>query len=196
SAEGHSWRLAVLVLSPGAILLFGAWLAENTPSLRGCLTAMALVFALVLTFWAYVGVAVRSGAEAITDPARYEKTMAATGYGEHEYLAHFPPEIPQDAQEVSFYCLQEPLLGPSVWELRMTLPPEQVEEIAETARDDMAEIPRDEVAAAHAGPSREELNDFPVVRGVVRGGRDRHGPVWGIAADPDSGEIIYWADHW
>ncbi|MGC9317643.1 MAG: hypothetical protein ACP5KN_06340 [Armatimonadota bacterium] len=195
SAEQHSWRLAVLVLSPGAILLLGAWLAEKTPSLRGCLTAMALVFAMVLAFWAYVGVAVSRGTEPITDAARYETAMAESGYGRHEYLAHFPAEIPADAEDVSFYCLQDPPLGPSVWELRMTLPPARVEEIAEAARDDMAQMPQDEAAAAHAGPSREVLSELPVLRGVVRGS-DRRGPVRGIGADPSTGTVIYWADRW
>ncbi len=54
---GHGWRLAVMLLAPGAILLFTAWLAENTPSMRGCLTLFALVLAAMAAFWAYVGVA-------------------------------------------------------------------------------------------------------------------------------------------
>lgn len=51
-----AWRVAVMLLSPGVILLFAAWLAENTPSLHGCLTLMALVFAAMAAFWAYVAV--------------------------------------------------------------------------------------------------------------------------------------------
>jgi len=51
-------RLALLVLAPGVILLFTAFLAENTPSMRGCLTLMAVVLAFVAAFWAWVGVTV------------------------------------------------------------------------------------------------------------------------------------------
>lgn len=53
---GFGWRLAVMLFAPGVILLFAAWLVENTPSLRGCLTLMALVFAAMAVFWAYVAV--------------------------------------------------------------------------------------------------------------------------------------------
>lgn len=52
------FRLAMLVLAPGLILLFTAFLAENTPSLRGCLTLVAVGMAFIATFWAWVGVTV------------------------------------------------------------------------------------------------------------------------------------------
>jgi len=55
-ADAFGLRLALLVMSPGVILLFAAWLVENTPSLRGCLTLMAFVFAAMAAFWAWVGV--------------------------------------------------------------------------------------------------------------------------------------------
>ena len=55
-AGAFGLRLALLVMSPGVILLFAAWLVENTPSLRGCLTLMALIFAAMAGFWAWVGV--------------------------------------------------------------------------------------------------------------------------------------------
>lgn len=51
-------RLAILVLSPGLILLFTAFLAENTPSLRGCLTIVSVLLAFMAGFWAWVGVTV------------------------------------------------------------------------------------------------------------------------------------------
>ncbi len=57
-ASAFGLRPALLVMSPGVILLFTAWLAENTPSLRGCLTLMALVFAALAAFWAWVGVSI------------------------------------------------------------------------------------------------------------------------------------------
>ncbi|MFP4248478.1 MAG: hypothetical protein ACLFU7_02400 [Armatimonadota bacterium] len=57
---GHDidFRLAMLVLAPGLILLFCAFLAENTPSMRGCLTVFAVIFAFSAAFWAWVGVTV------------------------------------------------------------------------------------------------------------------------------------------
>lgn len=51
-------RIAMLVMAPGLILLFSAFLAENTPSMKGCLTIFALVLAFVAGFWAWVGVSV------------------------------------------------------------------------------------------------------------------------------------------
>ncbi len=52
------FRLAMLVLAPGLIMLFTAFLAENTPSMRGCLTIFAVAMAFVAAFWAWVGVSV------------------------------------------------------------------------------------------------------------------------------------------
>lgn len=51
-------RTAMLVMAPGVILLFSAFLAENTPSMRGCLTVFGLGLAFVAGFWAWVGVSV------------------------------------------------------------------------------------------------------------------------------------------
>lgn len=65
---GFGWRLAVMLLSPGVILLFAAWLAENTPSLRGCLTLMALIFAAMAAFWAYVAVLMTRAPEEAPSP--------------------------------------------------------------------------------------------------------------------------------
>jgi len=55
-ADAFDLRLALLIMSPAVILLFAAWLVEHTPSLRGCLTVMALIFAALAAFWAWVGV--------------------------------------------------------------------------------------------------------------------------------------------
>lgn len=57
---GHDidFRLAMLILSPGLVLIFSAFLAENTPSMRGCLSIFALLLAFTAGFWAWVGVTV------------------------------------------------------------------------------------------------------------------------------------------
>lgn len=58
AGAGIGWRLAMLVLAPGVILLFTAFLAENTPSMGGCLTVFAVLLAFMAGFWAWVGVTV------------------------------------------------------------------------------------------------------------------------------------------
>lgn len=58
SGENLQLRLALLVLAPGAILLFTAFLAETTPSMRGCLSVFGLLMAFMAGFWAWVGVTV------------------------------------------------------------------------------------------------------------------------------------------
>ncbi len=57
---GHDidFRLAMLILSPGLVLIFSAFLAENTPSMRGCLSVFAVLLAFTAAFWAWVGVTV------------------------------------------------------------------------------------------------------------------------------------------
>ncbi len=55
---GIGWNMALMILAPGAILLFTAFLAEHTPSMRGCLSVAAVVLAFMAGFWAWVGVTV------------------------------------------------------------------------------------------------------------------------------------------
>lgn len=66
---GAGWRVVVMLLAPGVILLFAAWLAENTPSMRGCLTLMALILAAMAAFWAYVAVVMARAPEEEPPPA-------------------------------------------------------------------------------------------------------------------------------
>ncbi len=54
---GIGWRLGLMVLMPGAVLLFTAFLVENTPSMRGCLMVFGFMMAFVIGFWAWAGVA-------------------------------------------------------------------------------------------------------------------------------------------
>ena len=58
TGEDLDMRLALLVLSPGFILLFAAFLVANTPSIGGCLTILAILMAFMAGFWAWVGVTV------------------------------------------------------------------------------------------------------------------------------------------
>jgi uncharacterized membrane protein HdeD (DUF308 family) len=51
------WRLGLMAIMPGALLLFSAFLVERTPSMRGCLTAFGLMMAFVVGFWAWAGIA-------------------------------------------------------------------------------------------------------------------------------------------
>ncbi|NLO05647.1 MAG: hypothetical protein GX131_07420 [candidate division WS1 bacterium] len=53
---GYGWRLGLMLLAPGIIMLVTAWLVENTPSMRGCLTFMAVLLAALAGFWAWVGI--------------------------------------------------------------------------------------------------------------------------------------------
>lgn len=69
---GFGWRVAVMLLAPGVILLFAAWLAENTPSMRGCLTVMALSLAAIAAFWAYVAVVMARAPQEEPPPSAIE----------------------------------------------------------------------------------------------------------------------------
>ena len=55
---GIGWKLGLMILAPGLILLFAAFLAEKTPSMRGCLSVGAVLLAFMAAFWAWVGVTV------------------------------------------------------------------------------------------------------------------------------------------
>ena len=54
---GIGWRLGLMVMMPGMVLLFTAFLVENTPSMRGCLMVFGFMMAFVIGFWAWAGIA-------------------------------------------------------------------------------------------------------------------------------------------
>lgn len=85
ASSGFGWRVAVMLLAPGVILLVAAWLAENTPSMRGCLTWMALIFAAMAIFWAYVAVLMARAPEEEPPPSAIEAPAEepATPPGNH-----------------------------------------------------------------------------------------------------------------
>jgi len=184
-------RLSMLVMAPGVILLFSAFLAENTPSMRGCLSVVAVLLAFMAGFWAWVGVTVSLGTEPVIDPEAYRPTMARAGVSKSDHLAHFPTRIPEEAENVSFYYLPSVMESAEIFELRMALPPERVEEIISEASDDLAEVAPETAAALHAGPSSEDMAGFPVHRAHLP--EKQQAPAWGIAANPETGDIIYWA---
>ena len=118
--------------------------------------------------------------------------MARAGVSKHEYLTHFPTRIPDDAENVSFYYLPSVMEGAEAFELRMTLSPQRVEQIVSDLGDEMSEIASEKATALHAGPSSAELANFPVHRAHLPE-EAKQGPAWGIAANPETGEIVYWA---
>jgi MFS family permease len=74
--SGYGWRVALLLMAPAGVLVFAAWLVENTPSMRGCLSIAAVLLAMVGAFWAYVGVTMALDEEA--SPAAVEGDAETT----------------------------------------------------------------------------------------------------------------------
>lgn len=92
-----SMRLALLIMAPGLIMLFTAFLAENTPSMQGCLTMFALALAFVAGFWAWVGVSVAlAPADRPSEMLRGAPANEAEDVGEPE-----PEEPPDDGEDES-----------------------------------------------------------------------------------------------
>ncbi len=194
---GYGWRLGALLLSPGLILLITSWLIEKTPSSRGCLTFAALLMVALSAFWGIMGIYMVRLHTPVTDRDAYERIMDEAGYPDTRYLAHFPPRIPDAATQIEFYHLPSVMGGAAIYELRLTLPEEQIGEIIRRARlsetlEPLREPPEE---IPHGGPGREWIAAAPE-QYMADERINEEGPVWGIAIDPDTGEVIYWADNW
>jgi hypothetical protein len=181
---GH-WHLGLVMFVPGALFMLAAsliprggwWLA-----LSGFLSMAAFASLMLLI--------PSPDLFTVTDADRYQDVMEESGYPEAEHLAHFPAEIPDDARDVRFYHRAMMIRLAPIWELRMTVPPERVPGYLDHFPD---EPPHFGTLPMHMGPSRDRLDDFPVIRGAYDVDQYSKGPVYGIAADPESGEIIFWA---
>ena len=114
------WGVGLLFLFPAAVLG-----ALTVLTRRGKLSAMAgNVFAVLLTgfflltsFVLLVVLSFRGATHPVTDPALYERVLQLTAREHRGLLEAFPPDIPPEAADVTFYYAPQLLQGAGEWEL-------------------------------------------------------------------------------
>jgi len=188
----------------------------------GCLLVFAIAIAILLTggFAVYAGAALNSAfAESekpVTDVSRYQE-FRLSPYLFPEVVNHFPSEIPSDGENIYLYFIVG-FRRTYDFQLRMKLPPEQIEKIQ--ARFRLAAILKyipgrddnsinDELRyGINAGlrygdrlhsdeiEDRSCLKNYELLvlkKTYCPGGRSLS---YGVAIDSSVSEVIYWTNGW
>jgi len=155
-----------------------------------------------------------------TDISEYPEIRNGYWGKRSHLLQHFPETIPPEATETQMYFVST-LVGGNVFQLKLTLPPSNIDELWEQyrakatsevyVRRDMAEgreekiIQSQEIPTVHSYTSGSSDLEFPdsyeiIVLYAEASGSDEnlwnHGAVSGVSIDKSAAEIVYWAEDW
>jgi hypothetical protein len=178
-------------------------------------------FAVIMALVAWVMIDLNSSLETVTDVAQYSKILN-NPWKNSPLVQHFPKTIPAEAKNVKIHYVPGFLQGGSMLQLQMTLPPAKIAEIQAQLRKvaQRKYIP----GAKDNSPTQEtsadgqmsiafeykyylgksDVQNFPenyeiLVLSDTRGAPTynwNHSQMHGVAIDPTTSEIVYWAESW
>jgi hypothetical protein len=179
--------------------------------------SIAAIMALV----AWVMIDLNSSLETVTDVAQYSKILN-NPWKNSPLVQHFPKTIPAEAKNAKIHYVPGFLQGGSMLQLQMTLPPAKIAEIQaqlrkiaqrkytpgakdnspiqETSADGQMSVTFE--YRYYLGKSGDQ--NFPenyeiLVLSDTRGAPTynwNHSQMHGVAIDPTTSEIVYWAESW
>ena len=138
-----------------------------------------------------------------TDPDDYED--ARGDWQPSGLIDYFPRQIPASATNVRLFAAPSVLQGQGTFQLRLTLPPADVEAIE---RRFVPRALRDSTGSLYAMPMGKpwdytsEGRDHLPPSFTVYVVRDPHDPAWphtsssGLAVRRETGEVVYWTELW
>ena len=212
-------RFRVLLLSIVPALAFLAMFGSRKyVSNKIYLFAAIPIGFLVFSFWALatLGIEILHHATSdVTNPRKYEKVLKEHWNYPQKLVAHFPPSIPTDAQNVRFSFRPVFLQGGAHIQLRYSASPEIIDELYER-------LSVQKTKSYYGGQSSEHMNmeggmpttifytsgsenfEFPDDYEIMifdelvtqNGGYWNHGKSHGVAISRQRNEIVYWAEHW
>jgi hypothetical protein len=180
-----------------------------------------LSIAAIMALVAWVMIDLNSSLETVTDVAQYSKILN-NPWKDSPLVQHFPKTIPAEAKNVKIHYVPGFLQGGSMLQLQMTLPPAKIAEIQAQLRKvaQRKYIP----GAKDNSPTQEtsadgqmsitfeykyylgksDVQNFPenyeiLVLSDTRGAPTynwNHSQMHGVAIDPTTSEIVYWAESW
>jgi hypothetical protein len=179
--------------------------------------SIAAVIALV----ALISIDLQNSLETVTDVAQYPQILN-NPWKDSPLVQHFPKTIPAEAKNVKIHYVHGFLQGGSMLQLQMTLPPAKIAEIKAQLRK-VAQ--RKYIPGAKDNSPTEEtpadgqmsitfeykyylgksgVQNFPenyeiLVLSDTRGAPTynwKHSQLHGVAIDPTTSEIVYWAESW
>jgi hypothetical protein len=155
--------------------------------------------------------------EFVTNPNEYEKILRFTGYGEHKYLSHLPPEIPKNATNISLFSSKGFLQSSWFLQLRFTIPRAEIETFLSDNCAKKAEVPSFYLSRPHviqplfAGEKKPQDTwppDFEIIvfNYALQPNPDDEGYgtreyweerfSWGVAASSKRSEVVYWTQEY
>jgi hypothetical protein len=180
-----------------------------------------LSFATIVALVVWVNIDLHNSLKTVTDVAQYSKILNDP-WKDSPLVQHFPKTIPAEAKNVKIHYVPGFLQGGSILQLQMTLPPAKIAEIQAQLRKvaQRKYIP----GAKDNSPTQEtstdgqmsitfeykyylgksDVQNFPenyeiLVLSDTRGAPTynwNHSQMHGVAIDPTTSEIVYWAESW
>jgi hypothetical protein len=180
-----------------------------------------LSFATIVALVVWVNIDLHNSLKTVTDVAQYSKILNDP-WKDSPLVQHFPKTIPAEAKNVKIHYVPGFLQGGSMLQLQMTLPPAKIAEIQAQLRKvaQRKYIP----GAKDNSPTQEtstdgqmsitfeykyylgksDVQNFPenyeiLVLSDTRGAPTynwNHSQMHGVAIDPTTSEIVYWAESW
>jgi hypothetical protein len=180
-----------------------------------------LSFAAMMALAVWVNIDLHNSLKTVTDVAQYSKILNDP-WKDSPLVQHFPKTIPAEAKNVKIHYVPGFLQGGSMLQLQMILPPAKITEIQTQLRKVAQRkyipgakdnSPIQETSADgqmsntfkyryYIGGSGEQY--FPenyeiLVLSDTRGAPTydwNHSQMHGVAIDPTTSEIVYWAESW
>jgi hypothetical protein len=180
-----------------------------------------LLIATIIALMVWVSIDLQNSLKTVTDVAQYPEILN-NPWKDSPLVQHFPKIIPAEAKNVKIYYVPGFLQGGSMLQLQMTLPPAKIAGIQAQLRKvaQRKYIP----GAKDNSPTQETSADekmsvtfeyryylgksgsqnFPenyeiLVLSDTRGAPTynwNHSQMHGVAIDPTTSEIVYWAESW
>ncbi len=179
---------------------------------------LGILAVCVLAFMIYVCFVINKQTTEVTDPQKYEQILSTHWAAGQPLLAHFPEDIPENAESVTFYYLPGFLQGGMRLRLRFSLPKEEIHNLLASweQKREMLSPPSEPCPLDIFFPPKQLgspkegwlLSSFEPIpdhyETFIIGGRPgdtagfpwNHGQLYGISISLSQNQVVYWADVW
>ncbi len=185
-------------------------------TISGCCIGILITFFVILILNSVIGFGYSAKPE--TNVADYKDALERLGYPKREWLSHFPPNIPTNAENANFYWSKGFLQASMFIQLRLTLPKSEIESILKKSQARKVKFPndrkvfqQDKLPFMPLGAGESEIlvewpEDFEII--VFQYGKpgyykeEGYGTQeywdktynYGIAVSKQRNEVIYWSE--
>jgi hypothetical protein len=211
-----SWIVYVINLLPGMQLLAAWQLETNYPERRTGLARYGVLLTVVaLAFAVVMNVVVDFATSFIVEVDSYPQIVSE--FHDPSLVAHFPPQIPDEALNRRLFASSGALRRAKVVQLRYTLPAEQIAALLEQFQAEAVYAFQGGDASGHSalsdgvpttyfytgdGESYAFPDSYTILvldaqaRTITGDGFWKHGYSYGVAISLEESVIVYWLEEW